>query len=155
MYSHSTCSMSTQHQLHLHTPLTPLCSSSQWTHSAPTLLSCSNKAAAAPPPWLHSNSVTDVTEELTAACSTSGAGRLERWGIHLAHTFIKILTLGTGPGNMGTSWKCKWHMLRRVDSRQWPKVSDFVARFGNTCESRSGMAVCFLTCATCKKVSTA
>ena len=32
--------------------------------------------------------------------------------------------------------------------RQWPKVSDFVARFA--CNSR--MAVCFLTRATCKNV---
>ena len=46
----------------------------------------------------------------------SGVARLVRWGIHVICTVIKILTLGTGPGDMLTSWEWGWNILLRVDS---------------------------------------
>ena len=43
-------------------------------------------------------------EDLTATYSTFGVARLVRLGIHVIHNVIKtrILTLGTGTGNVST-----------------------------------------------------
>ena len=64
----------------------------------------------------HENEDGICYEDLTASYSTSGVARLVRWGIHVIRYVIKILTLGTGPGNVSTSWECGWNMLWRVDS---------------------------------------
>ena len=72
--------------------------------------------------WEGGQNMAICCKDLTATYSTFGAALLVmvRWGIHVILNVIKILTLGTGPGNVCTSWECGWNMLRKFDSNLAP-----------------------------------